>query len=134
MSIKEDVTQLVDYLHKAQGLADVILQKLGAVGFTAPQSPSTPVVQGMVGLPDIIGIQWTVGSGDNKYEARPDDPKAWGFVFNYDRDLRKSTDVVRPECEQLVSYLKAHENKLEMDGFIYSISANGVFLNRNKPT
>ena len=132
MSIETDLTHLSDYLHKAQGLIEVILQKLGATGFTPPQPLSTPVAQSMTELPDVSSIQWTVGKGDEKYEARPTDPNAWAFVYTYDRDLRKSTNEVRPECEALVTYLEAHENKLELEGFSYSISQNTVFLNRNK--
>ena len=102
-------------------------------GFTpAKPKTQTPLVTGMIILPDISGIQWYVGGGQNRYDARPEDPEAWAFVYKYDATTKKSTDLVRDECAPLVAYLKEHD-KLEADGYTYIISGKDKnFLGRKK--
>jgi len=123
--------QVVDLALQIQGLAEEALSESSSTAFKTP-APTTPLAQSMVGLPDVSQIKWTFGKGDSKTEARPDDPLVWAFTYTYDRDAQKSTTTIRPEAEQLVVYLDAHDNKLEMDGYSYFIGSNKSFLNREK--
>lgn len=82
------------------------------------------------GKPDISSIEWFIGKGQDRYGARPTDEFAYAFVFKYDAQAQQATDVIRDENVELVNWLKK-SGPIEIDGFKYSISKNGVFLNRN---
>jgi len=98
------------------------------------ESTSMSVADAMkpeLGLPNVSEIQWYVGGGESRYDARPDDEKAWAFVYKYDATAKQPTDVIRDECVELVGYLHTNDS-LEMDGYKFFLSGKDKnFLGRN---
>lgn len=103
---------------------------LGSVGTEATPKSQVSLSVGLTGFPSVEGINWRVGKGNEQYEARPTDDRAWAFVFKYDQQRGEATDIVRDECLELVKYLDENDI-LELDGFKYTRSRNGIFLNRD---
>ena len=95
---------------------------------------SAPIADFAKTLPDASQVVWYVGKGQERYDARPEDKRAWAFVYKYDHDARVSTTEVRLECVELVKYIKDN-GPLEMDGYKYTVSGKGgSFLGREKQT
>lgn len=94
----------------------------------APQQPPEPTED----EPNLSGIDWMTkdegASASRKAESW--DTKAYAFVFKYDSAKKQVTTFVKSEVQELVSYLKAHDNKYSDGIYDYSLSRDGNFLNR----
>jgi hypothetical protein len=122
--------------HEATGLCKVVMavnRILGDIDGKPIQTPSTPpsqlVADAMKAIPDISQIKWMIKGNQ---DARDTDPFAYAFVFKYDAGAKRATNELRTETTELYNYLKAHDNNLELDGFIYSLNREGTLFGRNK--